>query len=114
MVCLVVSHGTAAADFQSAFGIQLPKCILAAASAGDDPHGNGTGNIGNAELFCIGLRIGVLTDGQCHIGDSVEEDVSADLDCAVGNIEAVQARISLENIFAHACKAAVFADRYVT
>ena len=84
-----VSHGAAAADFQSAFGIQLPKCILAAASAGDDPHGSGTGNIGNAELFCIGLRIGVLTDGQCHIGDSVEEDVSADLDCAVGNLSLI-------------------------
>ena len=102
MIRLVVPHSAAAGNFQYTIRVQDPGSILTAGAGSNFHRLGGSCHIGNAVLLGIALGIGVLGHRQGHTLRCVQEDICTHAGNTVGNIKALQARVALEHIFAHA------------
>ena len=110
MICLIIRHSAAARDIQDAVRGQYPDRILTAGTGGDHGRLRNSRHIGHAILFGIALSVGVCRHRQRHTLGCILEDVPANFDRTIRDVQALQVRVALEHIFTHTGQLAVLAD----
>ena len=110
MICLIIRHSAAARDIQDAVRGQYPGRILTAGTGGDHGRLRNSRHIGHAILFGIALSVGVCRHRQRHTLGCILEDVPANFDRTIRDVQVLQVRVTLEHIFAHTGQLAVLAD----